>query len=104
MTNGRFRACFEQGSLPSLLAIAGEASFLILPGDGMFQAQPVVSGKCRPVILHGYGGAKKEMPTSLATLAKSGWIPMATAMVGSASLWTGNDWRPILGTSVDTRI
>ena len=32
---------------------------------------------------------------------------MATAMVGSASsppLWTGNDWRPILGTSVDTRI
>ena len=38
---------------------------------------------------------------------KLGWIPMATAMVGSASsppLWTGNDWRPILGTSVDTRI
>ena len=73
----------------------------------MFQAQRIVSGKCRPVILHGYGGAKKEMPTSLATLAKSGWIPMATAMVGSASsppLWTGNDWRPILGTSVDTRI
>ena len=32
---------------------------------------------------------------------------MATAMVGSASsppLWAGNDWRPILGTSVDTRI
>ena len=30
-----------------------------------------------------------------------------TAMVGSASsppLWTGDDWRPILGTSVDTRI
>ena len=28
-------------------------------------------------------------------------------MVGSASsppLWTGDDWRPILGTSVDTRI
>ena len=73
----------------------------------MFQAQRVVSGKCRPVILHGYGGAEKEMPTSLAKLAKLGWIPMATAMVGSASsppLWTGNDWRPILGTSVDTRI
>ena len=47
------------------------------------------------------------MPTSLATLAKFGWVPMATAMVGSASsppLWAGNDWRPILGTSVDTRI
>jgi len=101
------RACFEQGSLPSLLALPGEAFLLILPGDGMFQAQRIVSGKCRPVILHGYGGAKKEMPTSLATLAKSGWIPMATAMVGSASsppLWTGNDWRPILGTSIDTRI
>ena len=59
------------------------------------------------MILHGYGGAKKEMPTSLAKLAKLGWIPMATAMVGSTSsppLWTGNDWRPILGTSVDTRI
>ena len=83
------------------------SSLLILPGDGMFQAQRIVNGKCRPVILHGYGGAKKEMPTSLAALAKIGWIPMATAMVGSASsppLWTGDDWRPILGTSVDTRI
>ena len=32
---------------------------------------------------------------------------MATAMVGSASsppLWTGDDWRLILGTWVDTRI
>ena len=90
-----------------VLALPEEASLLVLPGDGMFQAQRVVSDKCRPVILHGYGGAKKEMPTSLATLAKLGWIPMATAMVGFASyplLWTGNDWRLILGTSVDTRI
>ena len=101
------RACFEQGSLPSLLALPGEASLLVLPGDGMFQAQRLVDGKCRPVILHGYGGAKKEMPDSLAALAKYGWIPMAEAMVGTASsppLWTGQDWRPILGTSVDTRI
>ena len=48
--------------------------------------------KCRPV---------------LQLLAKFGWIPMATAMVGTTSsppLWTGQDWRPILGTSVDTRI
>ena len=32
---------------------------------------------------------------------------MAAAMVGTAAsppLWTGQDWRPILGTSVDTRI
>ena len=50
---------------------------------------------------------KKCMPASLADLAKSGWAPMAAAMVGSAAsppLWTGQDWRPILGTSVDTRI
>ena len=88
------RACFEQGSLPSLLAFPGDASLMVLPGDGMFQAQRIVNGKCRPVILHGYGGAKKEMPTSLADLAKSGWTPMAAAMVGSAAsppLWTGQD-------------
>ena len=63
------RACFEQGSLPSLLALPGNASLLVLPGDGMFQAQRIVNGKCRPVILHGYGGAKKEMPTS-----GNGWL------------------------------
>ena len=92
---------------PSLLALLGEASLLVLPGDGMFQAQRVASNKCRQVILHGYGGAKKEMPSSLAKLAKSGWLPLATAMVGSSSyppFWTGSDWRPILGTSVETRI
>ena len=66
------RACFEQGSLPSLLALPGDASLLVLPGDGMFQAQRIADGKCRPVILHGYGGAKKEMPDSLAALAKFG--------------------------------
>ena len=101
------RACFEQGSLPSLLALPGDAALLVLPGDGMFQAQRVVSGRCRPVILHGYGGAKKEMPASLAALAKFGWIPMATAMMGSASSppqWANKDWRPILGTSVDIRL
>ena len=40
-------------------------------------------------------------------LLKFGWLPMAAAMVGLSSsvpLWTGQDWRPILGTSVDTRI
>ena len=101
------RACFEQGALPSLLALPGKASLLVLPGDGMFQAQRIVEGKRRPVILHGYGGAKKEMPNSLAALAKFGWLPMAVALVGTASsppLWTGQDWRPILGTSLGTRI
>ena len=87
--------------------LPSQEMLLILPGDGMFQAQRIVNGKYRPVILHGYGGAKKEMPTSLAALAKFGWVPMAAAMVGSVSsppLWTGQDWRPILGTFVDTRI
>ena len=71
---------------PSLaVALPGNASLLVLPGDGMFQAQRIVNGKCRPVILHGYGGAKKEMPSSLAALAKFGWVFMAAAMVGSAS-------------------
>lgn len=60
-------------------------SLLVLSGDSMFQAQRIVSNRCRPVILHGYGGAKKEMPTSLAKLAKSGWIPLATAMMCSSS-------------------
>ena len=58
---------------------------LVLPGDGMFQAQRVVTDKCRPVVLHGYGGAKKEMPSSLARLARSGWLTLASAMVGSPS-------------------
>ena len=48
----------------------------MLPGDG-FQAQRVVSSKCWRVILHGHGGAPKEMP-SLAKLAKLGWIPVAS--------------------------
>ena len=90
-----------------LLTLPGTASLLVLPGDGMFHAQRIINGKYRPVILHSYGGAKKEMPTSLAALAQFGWVPMAAAMVGSGSsspLWTGQDWRPILGTSVDTRI
>ena len=30
----------------------------------MFQAQRIVDGKCRPVILHGYGGAKYPCSTS----------------------------------------
>ena len=85
------RACFEQGSLPSLLALPGEASLLVLPGDGMFQAQRIVNGKCRPVILHGYGGAKKEMPTSLAALAKFGWGPYGS----------GNGWICVISSFVD---
>ena len=38
------RACFEQGSLPSLLALPGEASLLVLPGDGMFHQWQMSTG------------------------------------------------------------
>ena len=82
----------EQECLPSLLP--GNASLLVLPDDGMFQAQRLNGGKCRPVILHSYSGVEKEMSDSLAALAKFGWLPMAAAMIGlpsSVPLWTGQD-------------
>ena len=67
----------------------------------MFQAQRIVNGKCRPVISHGYGGAKKEMPTSLAAPAKFGWVPTAAAMVGSAS--SPHTWHKSEGTTLKHR-
>ena len=70
------RACFEQGSLPSMLHLAGSALFCVLPGDRMFQAQRLVPGFTRPVILHGYGGAKHEIPRTLPQLAVEGGCPL----------------------------
>lgn len=87
------RACFEHGSLPSL---PGKAVMLVLPGDKMFQSQYVTSGKSRPVILHGYGGAKKAMKAGLTSIAKQG-------SEAEPPLWANHDWRPILGTAVDVR-
>ena len=101
------RACFEQGSLPSFLSLPGDATFLILPGDRMFQAQRIVPETCRPVILHGYGGAKLKMSEGLEMIAGSGWRPLASAMVGAKGLqpmWSGEDWRPVVGTSIDSRL
>ena len=100
-------ACFEQGSLPSFLSLPGDATFLILPGDRVFQAQRIVPETCRPVILHGYGGAKLNMSEGLAMIAGSGWRPLASAMVGTETLppmWSGEDWRPVVGTSIDSRL
>ena len=71
------RACFEQGSLPSMLHLAGSAICSVLPGDRMFQAQRLIPGYTRPVILHGYGGAKHEIPRTLPRLAPDGWAPLA---------------------------
>lgn len=82
------RACFEQGSFPSLMAIPGDASPIILPGDRMFQAQRIVSGKCRPVILHGYGGRKRSMPAGLASSGSAGWLCFSNGWICS--------WPPIV--------
>ena len=98
---------FEQGSLPSMLHLPGEAVLMILPGDRMFQAQYLVQQRCRPAILHGYGGGKHAMPSSLTTLAGQGWVPLATAMVGKPGrppAWYGEDLRLVVGTSVDCRV
>ena len=59
------RACFEQGSLPSMLHLGGSALLGVLPGDKMFQAQRLNPRFSRPVILHGYGGAKRDIPHTL---------------------------------------
>ena len=88
------RACFEQGSLPSMLHLAGSAICCVLPGDRMFQAQRLTPGYTRPVILHGYGGAKHEIPRTLPQLAADGWVPFAQAMVGYLDgKWDGGRWH-----------
>ena len=83
-----------------MLSLAGEALLCVLPGDRMFQAQRLVPGCARPVILHGYGGAKRDIPRSLSTIASDGWVPFAHAMVG----YLQHDLRPVVGTSCDFRI
>ena len=59
------RACFEQGALPSLSVLPGAVEVRSMVGDKMFQATHIVDGYQRPCVLHGYGGAKSSMPTSL---------------------------------------
>ena len=101
------RACFEQGSLPSMLHLGGSALLGVLPGDKMFQAQRLNPRFTRPVILHGYGGAKRDIPHTLPGLAEEGWVPFAHAMVGYLDKlppWCQDDLRPVMGTSCDFRI
>jgi len=86
--------------LLSLLAIPGKAALLV--SGKMFQSQYVTTGKTRPVILRGYGNAKRVMKEGLTSIATQGWQPLASAMVGTGNdppIWACNDWRPILGTS-----
>ena len=90
---------FEQGSLPSMLHLPGEAVLMILPGDRIFQAQCIAQQRCRPAILHGYGGGKHAMPSSLTALAGQGWVPLATAMVGKPGCppaWFGEEEQLLL--------
>ena len=78
-----------------------------LTGDKMFQATHVVENFQRPCVLHGYGGAKSSMPTSLPALAQSGWTVQAAALLGTKGKppqWTQDVFRPVLGTTIDSRI
>ena len=85
------RACFEQGALPSLSVLPGAVEVRSLAGDKMFQATHIVDGYQRPCVLHGYGGAKSSMPTSLPELGTKGWTVVAAALLGTQGkppLWT----------------
>ena len=94
------RACFEQ----ELLYLPGIVPVFTLPGDRMFQSTGIHTNVQRPVILHAYEGAKVHMETALQTLRLQGWIPMASALVGTDTrppLWVTNDLRVTAGTSID---
>ena len=68
----------------------------------MFQTQRILPGRTRPVILHGYGGANRDIPRTLPTIASEGWVPFAQAMTGYRDLappWCGDDLRLVVGTS-----
>ena len=65
----------------------------------MYQAQRILPGQTRPVILHGYGGAKRDIPRTLQTIAREGWAPLAQAMVGYRDLapqWCDDNLRPVV--------
>ena len=80
---GWARAAFEQGSLPALLALPGVVETRVLPGDSMFQATHILTDYMRPAIVHGYGGAKVDLPDSLPALAKFGWATLGASLVGT---------------------
>ena len=101
------KACFEQEALASLLYLPGIVPVFILPGDRMFQSTGIHTNVQRPVILHAYGGAKVHMESALQTLRLQGWIPMASALVGTVKrppMWATTDLRVTAGTSIDLAI
>ena len=85
----------------------GIAPVFSLPGDRMFQAQGILQGCQRPVIIHAYGGAKANMENALAAIAVEGWLPMAAAMLGTEDkppMWATVGLRPVVGTTVDLKV
>ena len=81
-----------------MLHLTGSALLGVLPGDKMFQAQRLAPSCTRPVVLHGYGGAKRDIPRTLPGLAEEGWVPFAHAMVGYLDRlppWCQDDLRPL---------
>ena len=90
---GWARAAFEQGALPALIALPG-AVMTRLPGDSIFQATHILPGYMRPAVVHGYGGAKVDLPASLPSLSAFGWTPLTASLVGTLGLlpqWCKND-------------
>ena len=88
------RACFEQGALPSLSVLPGAVEVRSMVGDKMFQATHIVDGYQRPCVLHGYGGAKSSMPTSLPDSDRgcATWYQRKTPFVDTGRL-SPCDWH-----------
>ena len=58
----------------------------MLPGDSIFQATHSLPGYMRPVVVHGYGGAKVDLPASLPALSELGWTTLGASLVGTLGL------------------
>ena len=51
----------------------------------MFQATHILMDYMRPAIVHGYGGAKVDLPDSLPALAKFRWAMLGASLLGTCS-------------------
>ena len=75
---GWARAAFEQGALPALVMLPGEVE-----SDSIFQATHIIPGYMRPAVVHGYGGAEVDLPTSLPALSAMRWTTLGASLVGT---------------------
>ena len=78
----RLTFSFEQGALPAL-SLPGVVVTRVLPGDSSFQATHILPGYMRPAVVHGYGGAKVDLPASLPDLAELGWTTLGASLLGT---------------------